>query len=199
MLYRISRDICLFLIQIVFRLKIEGKENIPNASGFIMVANHRTFLDPIIIVKALRQQVHYMAKAELFSKGITNWFFRGVGAFPVERGKGDTGAIAWAENLLHEGRVLGMFPEGTRSKDGVPLRPKSGAAMIAMQTGADVLPCAVCFEGALKFRSTITVRYGKPIPNAALGFTAGAPSPHEIKAASRQLMDEIIKLMGESR
>ncbi len=90
-----------------------------------------------------------------------------------------------------------MFPEGTRSKDGKPLRPKSGAAMIAMQTGTDVLPCAVCFGPELKFRTRVVIRYGKLLQNSELGFTPGANSPREIKDVSRRIMDQVVQLLEE--
>lgn len=194
MFYDFCRAACMIFLRMMFRIKIEGMENIPQAKGYILVANHRSNFDPLFVVTAVHSQVHYMAKAELFKSAIGNRFFRAVGAFPVERGKGDSGAIEWATRLIHEGRVLGMFPEGTRSPTAVPLRPKSGAAMIAQQTGADVLPCAVCFGEKLGFRATVTIRYGTLIKNEAFGFS-GELSPHEIKAASRKMMDEIIALM----
>lgn len=138
-----------------------------------------------------------MAKAELFSNGFQRWLFKHLGAFPVERGKGDSGALDWAQTVVREGKILGMFPEGTRSKDGKPLRPKSGAAMIAMQTGTDVLPCAVCFGPELKFRTRVVIRYGKLLQNSELGFTPGANSPREIKDVSRRIMDQVVQLLEE--
>ena len=95
--------------------------------------------------------------------------------------------------LVQSGKVLAMFPEGTRSTDGIPLRPKSGAALVAAKTKADIIPVAICFEGKLRFRSRITVRYGKLIPNGELGITTGAP--REIKTASKKLMARITELL----
>ena len=85
-----------------------------------------------------------MAKAELFSKKIGAWFFgKQLGAFPVKRGAGDTGAIDTAKEIVNSGKLLGIFPEGTRSRDGQLGRAKSGAALIAAQTGAAVIPVAI--------------------------------------------------------
>ncbi|MEM1485936.1 lysophospholipid acyltransferase family protein [Oscillospiraceae bacterium PP1C4] len=194
MLYKIGRMLCIILTRILFRIEVAGEQNIPQAQGYILVANHRSNFDPMFVVQKMHAQVHFMAKAELFRNKLFGRLLLAVGTFPVERGRGDTGAIDWAKNVITQGRVLGMFPEGTRSTDGTPLRPKSGAALIAMQTGADILPCAVCFGERLRFRSKVTVRYGALIKNEELGISQ-AGSTHEIKVASRLMMDEIKKLM----
>lgn len=199
MLYRLGIFLCKVLVHLLFRCEVEGLEHVPANDGFILAANHRTNFDPLFVAAPLRQQVHFMAKAELFKNKFFGKLLLGLGAFPVERGKGDTGAIGWATGVLRGGGVLGMFPEGTRSKDGKPGRPKSGAAMIACQTGEDVLPCAVCYGEKLGFRSLVRVRYGKPIPVAQLGFTSATEiSPHEIKEASRMIMNQIVDLLEET-
>ncbi|WP_101909555.1 lysophospholipid acyltransferase family protein [Marasmitruncus massiliensis] len=194
MLYKAGRSLCMILLRILFSVKIEGKENIPG-TGYILVANHRTNFDPLFVVTGIRAQVCFMAKVELFQNPLLGWLLKHLGAFPVERGKGDTGAIDWAVDLIRGGKVLGMFPEGTRSLTGAPQRPKSGAALIAMQTGADLLPCAVCYGEKLGFRTKVTVRYGKLIRGEELNFTPGTQSTAEIKAASRLIMDRIIGLL----
>ncbi len=198
MLYKIGWAVCEILIRILFHVEIYGRENIPKAGDYMLVANHRTNFDPLFVVAGVkRNQVCFMAKAELFSNGFQRWLFKHLGAFPVERGKGDSGALDWAQTVVREGKILGMFPEGTRSKDGKPLRPKSGAAMIAMQTGTDVLPCAVCFGPELKFRTRVVIRYGKLLQNSELGFTPGANSPREIKDVSRRIMAQVVQLLEE--
>ena len=194
MLYKVGRKLCMILLWILFSVKVEGKEHIPR-KGYILVANHRTNFDPLFVVTGIHAQVCFMAKAELFRNPLLGWVIKHLGAFPVERGKGDTGAIDWAVNLIRDGKVLGMFPEGTRSVSGVPQRPKSGAALIAMQTGADLLPCAVCYGGKLGLRTKVIIRYGALIRNDELNFTPGIQSTAEIKAASRLIMDRIIGLL----
>lgn len=196
MIYRIGWTLCIIYLHIMFRVKVVGKENIPR-TGFILASNHRSNYDPPLVAIHILQQVYFMAKAELFQKKFIGWLMRGFGAFPVERGKGDTGAIDWARGVVERGGVLGMFPEGHRSPDGKPQRPKSGTAMIAGQTKADVLPCAVCCDGPMRFRSRVTVRYGKMIHAADLGFTGAATSPREIKAASHIIMGKIVELLEE--
>lgn len=196
MIYRIGWAACKIFIHLMLKIKVVGRENIPK-TGFILASNHRSNYDPPLVATNFWQQVYFMAKIELFQKKGFGWLLRRLGAFPVERGKGDTGAIDWARNVVESGGVLGMFPEGHRSQDGKPLRPKSGTAMIAGQTKADVLPCAVCFGEKLRFRSPVTVRYGTIIKAEELGFTGDGTAPREIKAASRLIMDRIIALLEE--
>lgn len=198
MIYKIGWLGCKIFLNLMFRIRVVGRENIPQKpEGFILASNHRTNYDPPLVAIHFPQQVFFMAKVELFQRKLAGWVLRRLGAFPVERGKGDTGAIDWARNVVENGGVLGMFPEGHRSEDGKPLRPKSGTAMIAGQTRANVLPCAVCFGDKLKFRSPITIRYGKLIHAEDLGFTGDATSPREIKAASHMIMGKIIELLEE--
>lgn len=199
MVYSIGKFLCRIWIYLAFRIHIEGKEHVPADKGYILIANHRTNADPLFLAVPVRPQVYYMAKAELFKNGFLKWLMHHLGAFPVERGKGDTGAIDWAKEIIRKGGVLGMFPEGTRSPDGKPLRPKSGVAMIAGQTHADVVPCGISFEGKLGFRTKVTIRYGAPISYEQMGFDGGEIKPHQMKEASRILMDHIIALLDKAQ
>ena len=91
-----------------------------------------------------KRHVFFMAKEEIFRNRLSSWFFgKQLGAFPVKRGAGDTAALDTARAIVGDGRLLGIFPEGTRSRDGQLGRAKSGAALIAAQTGASILPAAI--------------------------------------------------------
>lgn len=196
MLFGFGRLITYWWVRIAFRMRYVGLENIPRDKGFILACNHRSYHDPLFIAHKVPQPIHYMAKAELFRTKLRNWLFRNVNAFPVSRGTGDTSAIRTAEEVIRSGDVLGIFPEGTRSKDGKPLRPRSGVALIAGQTGADVLPCAVCFEGnKLRFRIQVTVCYGKLITSEELNIDPAKPST--VRAASKRIMADIVELLDQ--
>jgi 1-acyl-sn-glycerol-3-phosphate acyltransferase len=151
-------------------------------------------MDPIFVAISVKPEIFYMAKAELFNNRLLGAILHWVHVFPVQRGRGDTSAVDHAIQTVRSGRVLGIFPEGTRAKDGEPLKPKSGMAVIARQSGGDILPVGIQFTKRKKFRSHVTLRIGSLIPNSTLGFVQG--TPHEIKAASRMIMDEISSLAG---
>lgn len=195
MLYGFGKMVTYWYVRILFRMRYVGLENIPKGKGFILASNHRANHDPLFIAHRVPKSIHYMAKAELFRNKFLGWLMRNINAFPVARGTGDTSALETAKSVIRSGDVLGMFPEGTRSKDGKPLRPRSGVALIAGQTGADVLPCAVCFEGKLRFRCPITVRYGKLITASELGIDSEKPST--VRAASKRIMADIIDLLEQ--
>lgn len=192
MFYKVARAIVWFLIKILFKIEINGLENVSEDSGYILASNHRSLIDPAFIAVKLKPRVYYMAKKELFW-----WPFsviiRALGAFPVRRGEGDHSALDTANNIIKSGKVLGIFPEGTRSKSGEPLRPKSGVAIIAKDTKADILPVGIHFEGKLHLRSNVTVTYGKLIKFEELGLNEET-SPSAIKKASRLIMDRIVEL-----
>lgn len=101
--------------------------------------------------------------------------------------------MEYSIKIIEQGYTLGIFPEGTRSKDGVPQTPKAGVALIARETKADIVPVSIYSEGKVKFRSKIIIRFGKAIPYESLGFTQSGKSS-ELRAASRLIMDEIIAL-----
>lgn len=193
MLYPFGKLVTHWLVMLLYRMRYEGLENIPKTSGFILACNHRTNFDPLFIAHKVKQPLHYMAKAELFRGRFMNWLFHSINAFPVDRGKGDTAIFDTAGAIIKCGEVVGMFPEGHRSKDGTPLRPRSGVALIAAQTGADVLPAAVCYGAKLGFRTVVTVRYGALISSEQLG--ARADSPATVRSATKRIMGEIIALL----
>lgn len=160
--------VVVFLVRVAmhiwFDLRFEGRENIPKGKAFVYASNHRSYADPVLVTLSGRGRFSFMAKSELFEKPLFAWLIRSLGAFPVERGTGDTAAIDRAIDNVKHGTNLLIFPEGTRSKDGRVGRGKTGVALIAARAGADVVPVGINFEGKLHFRSRIVVRVGKPVP-----------------------------------
>ena len=130
-LYYFAKAICMIAFNIWYKLDYHGLENIPSGGGYILMSNHRSMIDPIILAEKAHGQVRYMGKMELFRNPILGWALRTIGTFPVDRGAGDTSAIDNSRKVIEEGDILGIFPEGHRSKTGEPLRPKSGVALVA--------------------------------------------------------------------
>lgn len=189
------------LFKLLFPYTIEGAEKIPlQDSGIpvILCANHISDIDPVFLLMAQKRPIYYMAKAELFANKLAVWFFqKQFGAFPVNRGKGDTGALTTAENIIQEGKMMGIFPEGTRSRDGKLGRGKSGAALLVSRTGAHVLPVAI-FNASHKVRlfHRTNIVIGDLISPEELHLND--PDKPELRYASRLIMERISNLMEDN-
>ncbi len=190
------------LVRLLMRVEVKGKENIPLTKGeppLVLCCNHLSMWDPILLVISFPRHIHFMAKAELFKCKPLGWLIgKQFGAFPVERGKGDTGALDHGKQLVIEGNIMGIFPEGTRSKDGRLGRAKSGAAFIVAQAGAHVLPVAVVPQGGIKprlFRKTV-IAVGKPLSPEELHLVGEHP---DIRYGSRAIMGAIANLREDAQ
>lgn len=192
-LYRTIITILRPIARILYRLEVTGLDNVPKTGGVIICPNHTSNVDPVVLAISLKRQIYFMAKAELFKIKVLGKFFRALGAFPVERGKGDTSAIDNAEEILKNGEQLGLFIEGTRSKTNEFLRPKTGCAMIAYKANVPVLP--VCITGAnehkLKLFKKNIILIGKPI---FLNQQIKDGTGKEFREASRFIMENIKNL-----
>lgn len=193
--YAFARLATRIVFAVLYDVRFEGRENIPEEGGALVVCNHRFAKDPVVLAHAFsRRQLFFMSKAEWFENKPLGLLLGALGAFPVNRGEGDFGAIDHAVELVKEGHLLGIFPEGTRNRTGGPMKPKSGAAFIARQTGADVLPCALVFGDRQGFRSRITVKIGPVIPYGELGFGEGERT--SLRRASKLIMGRVNALLG---
>ena len=182
-----------FPLFLIFRYKHINKNNIPKEGRYIIASNHISGPDCIFVGLGQKRYIRFMAKAELFENKFLNWFFTKMGAFPVTRGKGDTSAINNAKEMIDNGETLGIFIEGTRSKTGEFLKPKSGAVMLAHQMDCKIIPCAISCKGLKpSFWRRKYVHFGDPVTVEELGVTKA--SPREYRDASRKLMDIIADL-----
>lgn len=171
MLYYILVPLAWVLAHIVFRPQVIGRENLIKGRGFILAPNHRSALDPVFIVLSdgyfWLHKMRIFAKKELFQgRPLLAWFLRQMGAVSVKNGRDDLSTL---DNTIQEcrtGRGLLLFPEGTRSKDGRLLPPKSGAFVVADQAAVDMIPCRILYDtqdGRLKLFCRIRICFGKPI------------------------------------
>lgn len=141
-LYRFLQKSLWLPFRLSFRPLVEGRENLPEQGGVVLAANHRSFFDSFFQGLVLDRPIHWMAKSELFSiPGIGLLLVR-LGAFPVVRGSSDQGAISVAEELLSQGELVAVFPEGTRVREGLG-EPRRGAARLAGETHSPVVPMAI--------------------------------------------------------
>lgn len=193
--YAFARMVTRVIWAILYDIRFEGRENIPEKGGGLVVCNHRFLKDPIVLAHAFpRRQLYFMSKAEWFQNKPFGMLLGWLGAFPINRGEGDFDAIGHAVELVEQGHLVGIFPEGTRNRTGGPMKPKSGTAYIARQTKADIIPCALLFGERRGFRSKITVKIGEVIPYGDLGFEGEERS--SLRRASKLIMGRVNALLG---
>ena len=183
-----------FISRMVFHVTYKGQENIPEEDKpLIFCANHISAKDPLVVAMGTKRRIHFMAKEELFENPFVCWLLKHNNSFPVTRGKMDVDAVKYSLELINHGRDFGIFPEGTRSKDGKPKQGKNGAAYIAKKTGADIIPVAIYKDEEKK---KITAVYGKPIKNSEFLFTE-TKNKSELNNATQRIMAEITSLWEE--
>jgi len=187
-LYLVVGSLSWPVVKGLYRLRARGLEHIPEG-GFVLAANHTSNFDPWPLGMPFlpRRQLRFMAKAELFNP-ILAPILRAGGAFKVRQGEGDVEAMRTAAELAREGEIVVMFPEGTRQKKGLrkkyEARPHTGAARIALETGAPLVPAAIAGTDRLARLGPLRVRYGKPLDLDGL----------DARTATQQLMAEIERL-----
>ena len=166
-LYRLVKTLLYYFLKAFFRYEIIGAENIPVSGGVIIASNHISLWDPPVVGAGAARPIHFMAKEELFAIPGLKWIIPKINAFPVRRGAADRTAIRHAISLLQKGEVLGVFPEGTRSKTGMLGKPEPGIAMIALKAGVPIIPAAIIGTNKVGKDGCILpkfiIKYGKPI------------------------------------
>ena len=193
-LYQVGRAIVPPIFQIGNPLIINGAEKMPPKGRVVICCNHLTMKDPIFVSTVHKRQINYMAKAELFENKMLAGLFRSLGAFPVHRGQGDADAMASASKLLEGGRVVGIFIEGTRSRTGQLLKPKTGAVILAHETHSPILPmCITAPDGKVPSAfQKLAVSCGDLIMPEELGIEDGNISSY--RKASRLVMSRIAEM-----
>jgi len=199
--YYLERLLAKLLLRLLTRRELRGSDNVPNEGPLIVVANHLSMADPPILSAILHRRIVYMAKEESFRHPIQGPLVRGFGAFPVRRGRLDRRALRSAEQVLSEGLALGMFPEGTRSRTAQLQLGHPGTALIALRSGAPLLPVAltgtekVLGPRLLFGRVRITVSVGKPF---SLPPVDGRLTKAQLASATEVIMARVAELLPES-
>ena len=192
------------LFRILFSYRIEGRENLTvyksNGRPFVVCANHLHIFDPVFIAMAwgIGPKLSIMGKAELFKNPFFAWVFTKVGVFPVDRGKGDMAVIDKAVSDVNDGHGMLIFPEGTRGNSDEMLRFKSGAFMVAAQTGADIVPVRIIYptsDRKLKFFAPVVIKIGRAVKAEDMNMTGG--SRRALRAAKGTVRDRIVELLDE--
>ncbi|ELK45353.1 1-acylglycerol-3-phosphate O-acyltransferase [Halobacillus sp. BAB-2008] len=160
-LYKVGKAVCSAIFYPMFRIKVIGKENIPADGPVIISANHISNYDPPVVGITSSRNIYFMAKEELFEKRFIGGILKRVHAFPIKRGMRDRNALRKGLDILKEGNALGLFPEGTRQKNGEIGQGLAGAGFFALRSEAAIVPCAII--GPYRKFKPLKVVYGKPI------------------------------------
>ncbi len=207
MTYWVLKILLTPIMLLVWRVRVEGRRHVPTRGPVILAPNHVAFLDSFFLPLVLRRRVTFVAKAEYFDSWRTRWFFKAAGQIPMRRegGSASERALAAARQVLAAGRVLGIYPEGTRSPDGRLYRGHTGVARLALGTGVPVVPVGLVGTadvqpvGTNKVRPfrTVTVRFGEPLDLTRFRRDQ-VDDPLVLRAITDELMFRIRELTGQS-
>jgi 1-acyl-sn-glycerol-3-phosphate acyltransferase len=193
------------VLRLMYRPKAKGLENIPKDGPAILVANHQSFLDDLLLPLVVPgRKVVFLAKADYFDKWYLRWFFKGANVIPVRRESHSASedALRAGVRALRENKLVGIFPEGTRSPDGRLYRGKTGVARMALEAQAPVVPVAILgtfelmpYDRKLPKAGRVELRFGKP-----LRFDRHFETPADrfvLRSVTDEIMYEIMLLSGQ--
>lgn len=202
MLYRVVKLIATALARLLFRVEAAGRGHIPRSGPTLIVSNHSSVLDPPIMAVVTPRPLHFLAKAELFSIPLFGRLISGLHSLPVRREGTDPGALRTALRLLTAGQALLVFPEGTRGEEGTLREGKAGAGMLAVRSGAPVVPAYIEGTGRVLARGRwaprlekIRVTFG---PTLCFAGDGGLPRKARYREASREMMAAIARVKAQA-
>ena len=190
-IYQCIRLSLLAIFKIFFRIKVKGKNNLPDEGPVILMSNHISAYDPPLLVAIFSRPVRFMAKKELFENPVMRFVLFLADAFPVDRSKNDITAVKKALSVLKDQEVLGLFPEGTRRAEGKLGNPKLGSVMLAIKSGAPIVPIGI---KNIKKEGRITINIGEAFSMDQ--FSKRRLSKAERKKASKYIKDKIQKQLN---
>lgn len=195
MFYSVIKVIAMIVFAPFLPRKVIGKENVPAEGGFVLAMNHRSNLDVIVGGLSCPRQLHFMAKKELFENRLLGWLCRKLNAFPLDRKGNDLKAIKTALSLLKSGKVLGIFPEGTRVRHGEDVAAKAGVSMLALRARVPVVPAVIVGEYKLFHR--VYVIFGKPV--SLEQYYDDKLSNEQLQQISEEILEEIKKMDADTK
>jgi 1-acyl-sn-glycerol-3-phosphate acyltransferase len=205
MTYWVLKAILVPILRFFFRVRVEGIENVPKSGPVILASNHVSFSDSIFLPMVLRRRVTFVAKAEYFEDPKTAWFFRAVGQIPIKRGGGSASlrALESAKEVLRDGGLFAIYPEGTRSPDGRLYKGHTGVARLAVQTESPLLAVAMVGtreaqpigQAMPRLFMPITIRFSKPMDFSR--HVDHATDPKILRQITDEIMFELSQLSGQ--
>ncbi|KPC65091.1 lysophospholipid acyltransferase family protein [Streptomyces chattanoogensis] len=198
-----------FVMRVLYRPKVEGMERIPETGPVILAGNHVTFIDSLFLGLVVKRPVYFIGKDEYVTgKGLKGrlmaWFFTSTGMIPVDRdgGHGGVAALMTGRRVLEEGKVFGIYPEGTRSPDGRLYRGRTGIARLTLMTGAPVVPFAMI--GTDKVQpggkgvpriAPVTIRFGEALDFSR--YDGMDRDRYVLRAVTDEVMSDVMELSGQ--
>jgi 1-acyl-sn-glycerol-3-phosphate acyltransferase len=204
--YWVLKSLLSPIFRLLWRVDVEGREHIPRTGAAIVAPNHVSFCDSLFVPLVIRRRVTFVAKAEYFDSWKTAWFFRAAGQIPMRRDGGSASerALATAREVLTDGGILGIYPEGTRSPDGRLYRGHTGVARLALGCGVPVIPVGIVGTTEVQPRGSnlmrpfrrVTIRFGPPLDLSRFE-GASSTDPLALRAVTDELMFEIRRLSDQ--
>jgi len=200
-LYQIVHRLITFIVAAhILRISVEDEHLIPESGPVILMSNHQSNLDPLLLGWAARRPLNMPAKIELFRIPILKQFIEGLGSYPVDRDARDSASLRRSLSVLRQGRVLAVFPEGTRSRTGEVGPFTTMLTRLAMREGAPIVPVSMTGTGAIlppgkrlpALRSKIVIRFGSPVDLS--GWAGRRPTDHDLKRSTEEIRRRVIEL-----
>ena len=190
---KIVKAILHFLVQIIYRAKKVGEENVPKEGRYIIFANHVHALDAVVLVLTSKRKIVMIAKEELFKNPFLAWLGKTFDVIPIKRGTGDIDAMKSSFKALKNEEIIGIFPEGTRNgmKKGVKFH--NGGTLMALKTGAPIIPVGI--QGTFKPFTKVKINYGKPMDFSE--YSKQKNDKEVLAKITNDVMNEVIRLTNE--
>lgn len=190
------------LLRLCLRLRVEGE--LPKAGSVVLAANHASFLDPLLLGAASKRRIVYLMTEVVWRSPFLHWFYRWNSAIPLSTRGANREAMRRARCVLEQQRVVGIFPEGGLSRDGLPLLGNAGAVSLVLSEGVPIVPVGIIGAAAVlpfgcrwpRLRR-VTIRFGAPITAAELQAAAGGDRRARLRAATTMIMARIGALTGQ--
>ena len=186
--YLFCKYVCWFYFRLGWRLRVNGSQNVPLAGPVIIAANHRSYADPPLVGVAVKRNVHFLAKEELFRFRPFGWLISTLNAHPLRRGASDVRAFKASRDILQQGEALILFPEGRRIREDALAPAKAGVGMLAAMAECPVIPAYIQNSAHMNQFKRLSVSFGSPL------FAKNYPS---YQALADDVMQQISRLKME--
>lgn len=190
---KIVKVVLHLLVMIIYRTKKVGEKNIPKEGPYILCPNHVHALDAVVLVVCNKREIIFIGKEELFENKFIAWLGRTFDVIAIKRESADIEAMKLSFKALKQGKLLGIFPEGTRNGMAKGAKVHNGAALISLKTGAPIIPVGI--QGNFKPFKKVKINYGKPMDFSE--YASQKNNKEVLDSITKQVMDEVVRLTNE--